>query len=421
MRRSSSTEGKRRAHAAVAVLCAVLAALAIGACGSDDDSGGGDSGGGDSGGTYKIGVLAPITGSLAPYGEALERGVKVAVDLINKDGGIGGKQVEYVLADDQTEPKAATTQARKLLTQDKVDFLMGTVSSATTLAVIPQAEAAKTPYMYVVEGESKTCDSSGTGTRKYIFGNGETPSQKMEKYVPYMLENLGKRVYFIGSDYVFPHFVNDVTKKLVEENGGTVVGEKYAPLGTSEFSSQIAEIKRANPDVVFIDVVGTDGVALVKQMRQFGLSDQVKLTGIPTFAGEVLPGISSVAQGVYTVERYWDKADNPTNKKFAAAYQKQYGSDNPVSTIAAQGAYGSMLLIQAAAESAGSTDRDAITDALPGTKVESPAGEIEINPDNQVVTGPIRLLRIKGNNFEEVEDFGEIPAEGQTGCSSKDL
>jgi urea transport system substrate-binding protein len=236
-----------------------------------------------------------------------------------------------------------------------------------------------------------------------------------------MLEHLGKRVYFIGSDYVFPHYVNDITKELVKKNGGTVVGEKYAPLGTSEFSSQIAEIKRAKPDVVFIDVVGTDGVALVKQISQFGLREQVEITGIPTFAGEVLPGIAPVAQGVYTVERYMDKVDNPVSKAFVAEYHKRFGTDAPVSTIAAQGAYGSLLMLKAAAEKAGSTDGDAIADALPGIKVESPAGEIEMNPDNHIVTGPMRLLKIKGNNFDLVEDFGQIPAVGQSGCSSKDV
>jgi ABC-type branched-subunit amino acid transport system substrate-binding protein len=369
-------------------------------------------------GTVKIGLLAPITGPLAPYGDALHKGMETGVELVNSDGGFGGRKIAFVLADDQTDPKAAATQARKLLIEDRVDLLMGTTSSATTLAVIPQAEAAKKPYFYVVEGEDKTCNKTG-GTRPLIFGNGETPEQKMEKFVPYMLQHIGKRIYFIGSDYVFPHFVIDTTRALVEKNGGSTAGILYAPLGTSEFSSQISTIARAEPEVVFIAVVGTDGVALVKQIGEFGLRKKVELTGIPTFAAEVLPGIAQVAQGVYTVERYWEGLENPINQKFTELYRKKFGTAGPVSTIAAQGAYGTLSLMKAAVEKADSVEGDKFAAAAAGISVESPAGRLTINPDNHVVTGPIRLLQVQGNGYRMVQDFGEVVHQDHSGCSSK--
>lgn len=398
-----------------AAVCLVLAAGLV-ACGSDDDS---SSDGGD-GDTMKIGVLAPITGELAPYGEALERGMKVGTELINEDGGIDGRQVEFVLADDQTDPQAASSQARRLLQQENVDVLMGTTSSATTLAVIPFAEQAEKPYFYVVEGEIKTCDESGEAPRKYVFGNGESPEQKMEEFIPYMMDQFGKNVYFIGSDYVFPQFVNEVVSGIVEENGGKMVGSAFPPLGTSEFSSYIADIEKAKPDILFIGVVGTDGVALVQQIKQFGL-EGVTLTGIPTFANEVLPGIADAAQGVYTVDRYFQDTDNETNQKFVDAYQAKYGKDGPVPTIGAQGAYGTLLLIQKAAEEAGGIGGEELADALPGTEVESPAGEITINPDNHVVEGPIRVLQVEGNGYKLIEEFDNVPHPEFSGCSSKDL
>jgi ABC-type branched-subunit amino acid transport system substrate-binding protein len=395
---------------------AVVAGPVLSACGDDDD----DGGGGGGGGTVKIGVLAPITGALAPYGAALKNGMEVAAELINKDGGFGNRKVEYVLADDRTDPKTATTQARKLLVQDRVDFLMGTISSATTLAVIPQAESAGKPYFYIVEGEDKTCDDSG-GTRKLIFGNGETPEQKMTKFVPYMLENLGKRIYFIGSDYVFPHFVTDITSGLVKENGGEIAGTAYAPLGTTDFSSYISKVRAADPEVLFVEVVGTDGIALVKQLSQFGLDKKLKITGIPSFAPEVFGGIGPVAQGVYTVERYWDGVDNDVNKRFVEAYRAKFGSKDPVSTTSAQGAYGTLQLYKAAVEKADSTEADAVAEALPGVSVESPAGQIEVSADNHIVIGPERLLQIEGDGYRLVKDLGEASHKGHSGCSSKDI
>jgi urea transport system substrate-binding protein len=403
------------------VASALVALVLLSGCGSSDD---GSSGAGDGGsankGTVKIGVLAPITGSLAPYGAAIKNGMQVGVDLINANGGFDGRKIEYTLLDDQTDPKTATTQARKLLVQDRVDLLMGTTSSATTLAVIPQAEAAHKPFVYIVEGEDKACTSDG-GTRPLIFGNGETPEQKMSKYVPYMLQNLGKRVYFIGSDYVFPHFVNDITAGYVKENGGTVVGTDYAPLGTSEFSSYISKIKSADPDVIFISVVGTDGVALVKQLGQFGLADKAKLTGMPTFAPEVIGGFASVAQGVYTVDRYWEGLENDVNAKYVAAYKKAFPKALPVPTMGAEGTYGTLLLYKAAVEKAGSLDADAVAKAMEGISVDTPTGALTVNPDNHIVTGPEYLLQVKGSGYRVVKDLGEVPHPDHSGCSSKDL
>jgi urea transport system substrate-binding protein len=419
---SSAYPGLRRrdllTRAGLAIGGAMVAGPVLAACGDDDDGGGGGGGGG--GGSVKIGVLAPITGALAPYGAALKNGMEVAVALINKDGGFGDRTVDYVLADDRTDPKTATTQARKLLVQDRVDFLMGTISSATTLAVIPQAEAAGKPYFYVVEGEDKTCDANN-GTRPLIFGNGETPEQKMTKFVPYMLENLGKRIYFIGSDYVFPHFVTDITGGLVKDNGGQIVGTAYAPLGTTDFSSYISKIRDADPEVLFVEVVGTDGIALVKQLSQFGLDKRLEITGIPSFAPEVFGGIGPVAQGVYTVERYWEGAENDVNKRFVERYQAKFGSKDPVSTTSAQGAYGTLQLYKAAVEQADSIEADAVSEALPGISVESPAGRIEVSTENNIVIGPERLLQIEGDGYRLVEDLGEVGHEGHSGCSSKDI
>lgn len=329
--RRTSHRGGLRTIVTTGVL-GLAASVALAGCSPVDTS---NSDGGDD--TFKVGVLASITGPLAPYGPALERGMEVGVELINANGGINGQQVEYVVGDTQSDPRSATTQARRMLTQEDVDVLIGTTSSASTLAVIPLAEAAGIPFIYPAEGESKTCDSSGEAALKYVFGAGVTPEQKMEAFVPYLLENIGDSVYFIGSDYVFPHFVNDLTAEMVVDGGGTVVGTDYAPLGTTDFSAYISRIDQAGPEVIFISVVGADGVALVNQLNEFGLADRVELTGIPTFAAEALPGFASEAQGVFTTDPYWEGLDNAVNEEFVEAYRAKYSAeDGPVSPMAAQ-------------------------------------------------------------------------------------
>lgn len=373
--------------------------------------------GGEAADTFKIGVLASMTGSLAPYGPALERGIEVGVELINAKGGIGGMQVEYVVGDTQSDPRGATTQARRLLTQEGVDVLVGTTSSASTLAVIPLAEAAEVPFIYTAEGESKTCDSSGESALQYVFGNGVTPEQKMQAFVPYLLENIGQNVYFIGSDYVFPHFVNDLTSAMVADGGGQVAGVDYAPLGTTDFSAYISRIDQADPEVIFISVVGADGVALVNQLNEFGLADRVELTGIPTFAAEALTGIATEAQGVYTTDPYWEGLENSVNEEFVEAYRAVYSPDEgPVSPMAAQGAYGTLLLLQAAAEAAGSVEGEAIAEALVGVSVESPGGQITVG-ENHIVETPVQLLQVEGDGYTLVETLGTIAHDGFSGCT----
>lgn len=413
----SSSDNSRRCTSRRA-LTVLTVALGLVAFSSTSISRTSDNTSTDSKGTVKIGVLAPITGPLSPYGIAMKRGMEVAVDLINADGGFGGRRVEYTLLDDQTDPKTAATQARRLLLSDRVDLLMGTTSSAATLATIPQAEAAKKPFIYVAEGEDKTCTKKG-GTRPLIFGNGETPEQKMSKYVPYMLKHLGKQVYFIGSDYVFPHFVNQITEKLVKDNGGTVVGTNYAPLGTTDFSSYIARIKSAKPDVIFVDVVGSDGVALVKQLTQFGLNG-AKITGMPTFAPEVIAGFADVAEGSFTVDRYWEGLKNPVNQKYVAAYKAKFPNALPIPTMAAVGTYGTLLLYKAAIEKAGTIEGVAVAKALSGISVDSPTGKLTINPANHIVTGPEYLLQVTANppGYKLIQDLGSVPHPDHSGCSS---
>lgn len=416
----------------LALVAAAASLLVIAGCGSSSNSNsnasssasassGASSGGAAAGkGPITIGVLAPITGNLAPYGVGMKNGMQLAVDLINADGGIAGRKVAYTLLDDQTSTQVSATQARKLLLQDRVNFLLGTVNSADTLAVIPQAEAAHALFIYPVYGEDRSCTSSN-GVRPLIFGYGDTPEQQLVQFVPYVLSHLGKRVYFIGSDYVFPHFVDSVFAHFVQQDGGTIVGTAYAPLGTSDFSSYIAKIKSAHPQVLFIAVTGTDGVALVKQLGQFGLRSELKVTGTPSFESEVIGGFSQAAQGVYTVDRYFQALDNPLNQRYVAAYEKMFPTaPKPVPTTAEE-VYGSLLMLKAAVAKAGTINPDSVAKALDGISVDTPGGTVTMNPKNHIATTNEYLLQVHGAGYRLVKALGTIPQPGDEGCSAKSL
>lgn len=355
----------------------------------------------------KIGVLAPTTGFMSTHGEAIKLSAELAEELINNEGGINGKQVQVIIEDNQSDPSIATEKAKKLINKDQVDFLIGTGSSAETLAVIPVAENNKIPFIYSLDGECKTCSLNDKNEKaKYIFASGPTPQMLLSKFLPSMMEKFGKKVYFVGSDYVFPHFMNDIAEGIVKENGGEVVGSEYAPTDTTDYSAVINRIKKESPDVLFLTLPGTAGVTFVKQARQFGIFEEMVVTGSATFDAEAYSAIGPISQGIYVVNRYSELLDNPQNKKFVEAYKEKYSPETPVGPTASSGTYGVMLAIKVAVEQAGSTDADQVVQALEGLKLDLPQGSIEIDAENHIFNQPIYMMQIKDGNYQVLEYLG---------------
>lgn len=366
----------------------------------------------------KIGLSAPLSGVLTDYGVRLEKGTRLAVDLINEKGGILGRKVDLIVEDDKTDPATASLKAKKMVFNDKVDFLMGTIASSTTLAVINAIKDTKVPYFWVVEGEDKNCvGGQKDKTRKYVFGIGPTPEQKFEHFVPYMIKNFGKTFYFVGSDYVFPHFVIDIGKGFLQKHGGKTVGEEYGPLGTTEWAAVITKIESAKPDVLFSVVVGNDGVAFVKQAMSFGLKEKMKITGFPSFAPETYSGIADFADGIYTPEVYSELLDNPENKEFVKKYRARWNEKWPVSTIDSAG-YSTVQFIKAGVEKAKTIDPDKFVKAIEGLSLMTPQGQLRINPQNHTTDQHIYLLRIEKHQYKIIQDFGLTTHPDHSGCSA---
>jgi ABC-type branched-subunit amino acid transport system substrate-binding protein len=362
-----------------------------------------------------VGLLAPVTGVFADFGDLMTKATNLAVQKVNNEGGILGRPLTVIAEDDQGDPAVATERARKLLVQDNVDILMGTVSSATTLAVLPLIDQAKKPFFYPLDGEDKTCLPGG-GTNPLVFGLGDTPQQRLSRFVPTIVEQAGKDWYFIGNDYVFPRSVNAVAIQFLQDAGGSVVAEEYVPLGTSDYRPVIDKIANSGATVVFSTTVGTDGVAFTKQAREGGLFDRMTVTGVATFAPEVYSGLQGFADGVLTSDRYAEAIDNPVNKEFIAAFRETYDYQLPIGGTAAA-CYGAILLWREAAAKANSFEPDPFAKACEGLAMTLPQGDVEIEVDNHLLKQPIYLLKIENDAYQIEEDFGQIAHPGHEGCS----
>lgn len=346
----------------------------------------------------RIGILGPLTGVAAVHGPAIPEGATVAMEEINEKGGILGRKVELMIEDDKFDPAAAAEAAKKLVRRDNVDVLIGTVGSHTTMAVVPVAEAAKKPFIYVIEGEPKAC-------YKYIFGMGPTPAQKLIPFIPFMVENLGKSYYFVGSDYVYPRSVNEVGINLVKKYGGKVLGEEYAPLGTTDFATLITRIERSKPEVLFSSVVAADGAIFIKQANEFGLQKKMKISGNPTFAATFLSGIGQYAEGAYLVEHWYDDLDFPVNKEFVKRYRAKYNPKLPIHAHA-PATYASVWLVKRAAEKAKSLEADKLVKAIEGLSMDTPFGPITVLPQNHLVRQNMYILKVEGMKYKLLKDLG---------------
>jgi len=374
------------ARGAVALAAATpLTALAGCSSGQKDSSGGGG------GQALTVGLLAPLTGPVAPEGKAMQRGFDMAVAEVNAAGGVLGQPLKVVVEDDQGTPSVATTAARKLLQRDRVDVVFGTITGDTTIAVKQLVTQAKVPFMKAILDDylhSPLCS-------RYFFKLGESDYQLLKPLAPFMAERFGRRVALVGSDYSFPHSYNQTAKPLLSAAGAQVVAEEYAPLGTAEWSSVIGKLKGARPDFVLSSVVGGDAIALLKQAQSLGLLKSSEITGV-SINQEFYPAVPTLMDGRWGTFRYSDQLDNPANRNFVADYRAKYQDQAPIPSVTANAYVGVHLLAKAVA-AAGGTDAEKIVAALAGVKLSDTVygpEEISFDPGNQVLNTNIYLAQI---------------------------
>ena len=164
---------------------------------------------------------------------------------------IGGREVEYVVEDDQTTTKGAIDKARKLLSQDKVNVIVGLIASLEHVAVRSVTTPAKRLLIYTTYYEGGVCE-------KYFVATGQVPNQQIEPMTKWLTKNIGKTVYVLGSDYIWPRKSTEAVQAAFEANGGRMVGAEFFPFGTQDFGPALEKVKAANPDMVWIMVAGAD-------------------------------------------------------------------------------------------------------------------------------------------------------------------
>lgn len=343
------------AVAAVMAMCMSMVACSEEAA-TSESSGGGSSSSSSSGDTIKLGFVYPLTGNAPNIGAACKNGSQLAIDEINAAGGINGKQIEAVFEDDENKPATAPNAVTKLLEQDKVDMVLGSYASSCSIAMAPIVNEAKKIMISVGSTNAKVTAEGG----EYIF-RACFIDPLQGKVAATFAKNTLKAdkvamLYDVGKDYCVG--ISSQFKETFEADGGTIAYEGKYNTGDSDFKSYLTEIKNSGATVLYLpddyDVVGL----IAKQVSEIGLDIQLMSSDSCSDPALVEIGGDAV-EGMYFTDHVSIQSDNL--KDFVADYKEKFDADPGSFSVLG---YDAVYIAKAAIEKAGSTDADAVKDAL---------------------------------------------------------
>ena len=372
----------------------------------------------------KIGFDDTLTGTYAATGKNTLIGCQLAADEINAKGGILGRPVQLVVEDSTSgDAGTAVQKARKLIEQDRVNFILGNVNSALSLAM-GQVTNDK-GILHIVPG-GHTDAVTGTSCHWNVFRVCNTTQMEANAVAGQLVKNAGKRWYYITPDYAYGHTLQDGLEKAGAKLGATKVGADLAPLGTTDFSSYLIKAQAANPDLIIFLPQGADMINALKQAVQFGLQNRFHLAGAQQEL-EALEGLPPEARvGTWVFEWYWNQPDVPHVKEFVAAIRKRTGK---VPTARTWQGYASTWTCALAAKAAGSLDGVAMAKAVQDMRLPPEVGLMPQAPfyragDHQLMpTLYVGNAQAKGSDPEDLFKVTELvkgtvaaPPVEETGC-----
>ncbi|MFM7392864.1 MAG: urea ABC transporter substrate-binding protein [Cyanobium sp.] len=333
-----------------------------------------------------VGILHSLSGTMAISEVGVAEAERLAIDEINAAGGVraGGRRlkIEAVQRDGASEPLVFAAEAERLIRGRRVAALFGGWTSASRKAMLPVFESKNHILFYPIQYEGQECSRN-------IFYSGAVPNQQAEPAVDWLMKNfsdkLGKKVYLVGSDYVYPRTANTIIKEQMKALGGETVGEDYIPLGNTEVAPIIAKIKKAFPNggIIINTLNGDSNVALFKQFKAAGIDPAKYPIMSFSIAEEEIRQIGpEYTTGTYAAWNFFMSLDTPASKKFTADFQKMYGAER-VTGDPAESAYNMVYLWKNAVEKAGTfEDLDKVRKTMIGITFAAPQGEIKMFPNH---------------------------------------
>ena len=334
----------------------------------------------------KIGASMSVTGTYAKPGSYQKEGYDVCIDELNAKGGLLGRKVELVIYDDQSQPATAVKLYEKLITEDKVDAVMGPYSSAVSEAVANVTEK----YKKVMVAPLAATTSIFKKGRKYIFMV-ITPA---ENYLDGLIDMAAKRglktVAIINEDTLFPKASAAGTAEAAKKRGMPVVLQEAYHKGNTDFSALLVKIKAANPDVIAAGTYFDDAVAITRQMKELNVNPKMFGLTVGGDLPEFYDLLKQNAEYVYGSTQWDETLPYPGQKEFLAAYTKKFKHEP--SYHAAAG-YAGCLIYGEAVKRAGTLDADKVREQLLKMEIKTAFGDYKVDADGFQVAHKMVMLQ----------------------------
>lgn len=363
---------------------------------SNTGDGGSASGGSDSD-TIRIGGLAPLTGDAASYGVAVNNAIQMAVEDINANGGIDGKQIKYIYYDEKGDTTEATNAYNKLVQDDKVVAIIGDVTTKPTLAVAQTSQQDNIP---IITATATAAEVTLTGPN--IFRACFTDPFQGELMASYASEKLGATKVAVLSDMAddYSSGIAEAFVAKAEELGMQVVADEKYQDGDVDFKSQLTNIKGQNPDVLFLPVYYEDLRLISAQAKEVGVTAQ--LCGADGWDSVLTDNFdSSVLNGGVFCSQYSTESTDERVQSFISAYKEKYEMDPNMFAVLA---YDATNMMAQAISDAGSTDSQAIIDAMAALEYDGLTGRMTFDEDRNPQKSAV-IVSIQDNAYKFVENY----------------
>ncbi len=329
-------------------------------------------------GEIKIGGDLELSGNVATYGQSVLNSVNLAFEDQNKKGGVLGKQLQFVTADNKSEAGESTSAITKLITQDKVVAVLGAVTSSNTKAAVPVATDNKIPLITPTATNAEVTVNKDGSLNKWVFRSCFLDPFQGKVAANFVVNTLkvNKAAVFIDQKDDYSKGLAAEFSKVLQNSGGTITDTENYVGGDKDFKSTLTRIKASNPEVVFVPGYYNEVGLIVKQARELGIT--APIVGGDGWDSAKLADLAGAAnlKDTYFVDHMW--AEDPATKPFADAYKAKYNAEPDA--LAALG-YDAAEMLISAIKTSGSTDPEKLRSALENIKdFQGVTGVITVDP-----------------------------------------
>ena len=357
----------------------------------------------------KVGLMLPYTGTYAALGNAITNGFK---QFVEENGGkLGGREVEYFTVDDESNPAKATENAKKLVSREKVDVLVGTVHSGVALAMAKVARDTKTLMIIPNAGAN---DLTGPLCSPYVFRSSFSAWQPSYAMGEALAKKGLKNIATVTWKYSFGEESVAGFKEAFEKGGGKVVKEMTLPFPNVEFQPFLTEIASLKPDAVFVFFAGAGAAKFVSDYAAAGLKSSIPLYGPGFLTDGNLAAMGGAGEGLLTTLHYADGLTNAKDAAFRTKYAAAYKMQPDV--YAVQG-YDAAQMYEAGLKAAGGdpAKQEELIKGMASATIDSPRGPVTLSKAHNPVQD-IYMREVKGNENVVVEVVSKALADPARGC-----